>query len=115
MEQLDRQKRDTNVVLFGVPDEQIALDGATTEDDKIQKVWNAVEAVPSTVIRSHRRLRHLSQGGRTPRPLLVRLVRLDSKAIRDQILDKAARLKNMQEPFKNIYIKKDSHTEVRKE
>ena len=42
LEQLDRQKRETNLVLFGVPEEQTTLDGATAEEAKIQKVWEAV-------------------------------------------------------------------------
>ena len=57
LEQLDRQKRETNIVLFGIPDGAESFDGATTDDDKIQKVWTAVDANPATVVvRSHRRL-----------------------------------------------------------
>ena len=52
LEQLDRQKRETNLVLFGMPDDQLALDGATTEDARIIKVWSAVQA--DAVVRSHR-------------------------------------------------------------
>ncbi len=112
MEQVDRQKRETNIVLFGVPDENMALEGATTEDTKIHKVMNAVEADPDVVARSYKRLGQHIQGSNRPRPLLVKL---DSKFVRDKVLEKAMNLKNMTEPYKRIYIKKDSHPEVRKE
>lgn len=97
--------------MFGVPDEQVSLDGATTEDDKVQKVMNAVSAGPEVVVRSHRRLGQ-QQAGNRPRPLLVKV---DSKYLRDSVLEKAATLKNMPEPYKKIYVKKDSHPEVRRE
>ena len=112
LEQLDRQKRETNLVLFGIPDEQLALEGATTEDAKIQKVLGVVEADTDAVVRSHQRLGRSVQGNNRPRPLLIRV---DSKAIRDKVLDKEKKLKDLNEPYKKIYIKKDSHPEVRKE
>lgn len=112
MEQVDRQKRETNLVMFGVPDEHVSLDGATTEDAKIQKVMNAVEAGPEVMVRSHKRMGQHIPGSNRPRPLLVKV---DSKSVRDKVLEKTTSLKNMPEPYKRIYIKKDSHPEVRKE
>ena len=47
-----------------------------------------------------------------PRPLLVVV---DSKSIRDDMLEKSKKLRELQENYKKIYIKKDSHPEVRKE
>ena len=112
LEQLDRQKRETNLVLFGIPDGQESFDGATTDDDKIKKVWTAVEADPDRItIRSHRRLGPVINANR-PRPLLVDV---ESKSIRDEMLEKSKKLKELQENYKKIYIKKDSHPEVRKE
>lgn len=101
MEQVDRQKRETNIVLFGVPDENMALEGATTEDTKILKVMSAVEAGPDVIARSYKRLGQRIQGSNRPRPLLVKL---DSKFVRDKVLEKAMSLKNMTEPYKRIYI-----------
>ncbi|KAK7083438.1 hypothetical protein SK128_022800, partial [Halocaridina rubra] len=72
LEQLDRQKRETNLVLLGVPEEQISLDGATTEETEIQKVWEAVGAGSDVVVRPHPRLgRSAPENGR-PRPLLIK-------------------------------------------
>ena len=55
LEQLDRKNRENNLVLFGIPNEALALDGATTDDAKIQKVLETVEANAEHVIRSHHR------------------------------------------------------------
>lgn len=112
LEQVDRQQRETNVVMFGVPDEHTALDGATADEAKIQKVMSAVQADPEMVVRSYKRLGQHVPGSNRPRPLLVKV---DSRSVRDSILEKAMSLKNMNEPYKRIYIKKDSHPEVRKE
>ena len=82
LEQIDRKNRENNLVLFGIPNEQLAFDGATTDDDKIKKVFDIVEADSDAVIRSHRRLGPPDQENNRPRPLLIRL---DSKAIRDKV------------------------------
>ena len=39
LESLDRKEREANLVILGVPDEDEALDCATTDDDKLKKVW----------------------------------------------------------------------------
>lgn len=101
-----------NIVLFGVPDEHRALDGATTEEAKIQKGMNAVDCDPEMVVRSHKLLGQRAPRSNRPRPLLIKV---DSKSVRDKILEKTMSLKNMNEPYKRMYIKKDSHPEVRED
>ncbi len=39
LEAIDRKERDTNLVIIGVPDEDEALEGATSEQDKLSKIW----------------------------------------------------------------------------
>ena len=108
LEQLDRKERECNIVLLGVPDESEALDGVNSDDEKVQKVWDAAGITCS--IKSSRRL------GRTvgprKRPLLVVV---ESKAIRDTALEKAKNLRGSNDTFKNIYVKKDVHPSVRAE
>lgn len=67
MEQVDRQTRETNVILFGVPDEHTVLNGATTEEAEIQRVMSAVEVGPEVVALSHKRLGQRAQGSNRPR------------------------------------------------
>ena len=40
LEQLDRKERECNIVLLGVPEDTESLGGATTDVDKIKKVWD---------------------------------------------------------------------------
>ena len=110
LEQLDRHKRETNLVLFGVPDEQQAFDGVTADAEKIVKVLSEIEA-ETDIVRSHYRLGRTVNANK-PRPLLLKV---DSKIIRDNTLEIAKKLKDLAEPYKKVYIKKDSHPEVRKE
>lgn len=98
--------------MFGAPDEHTALEGALTEEAKIQKVMSAVIAGPEVVVRSHKHRGQHVLGSNRPRTLLVEV---DSKSVRDRVLGKATSVKNMNEPHKKICIKKDSHPEVRKE
>ena len=60
MDRTDQKERETNLIVLGVPDTDESLDGATTDDTKMAKVWSAAGIrVP---IRSCRRL------GRERRP-----------------------------------------------
>ena len=108
LEQLDRRERECNLVLLGVPEDSEALEGATNDDDKVQKVWEA--AGISCNINSTRRIGNTS--GSRRRPILVVV---ESRAARDAALETAKNLKNSTETFKKIYVKKDVHPSVRAE
>ena len=120
LEYLDRKEREGNVVILGVPDEQESLDGAVTDEEKLNKIWTAV-GMGGGVAGTHRRLGGggLSQasGGTLPhlprpRPILLMLA---DKNQRTTILNNANRLKTSGDNFSRIYIKKDVHPSVRKE
>ncbi|KAK8381159.1 hypothetical protein O3P69_008199 [Scylla paramamosain] len=42
LEYLDKKEREGNVVILGVPDDQESLEGATTDEEKLDKIWTAV-------------------------------------------------------------------------
>ena len=52
-ESVDMKQGETNIVITGVPDDQQVL-GASNDDDKIAKVWEAIG--DKSVVRSHSRL-----------------------------------------------------------
>lgn len=113
LEDLDRKEREGNVVILGVPDEQESLDGATTDEDKLNKIWTAVGV--TGVAGSHRRLGGgQASGGASPRARPI-LLALAEKSQRATILSNASRLKASGDCFNRIYIKKDVHPSVRKE
>lgn len=84
LESVDAKQRETNIVITGVPDDLQALEGATSDDDKIGKVWEAIG--DNTAVRSHRRLGRPNPAPDRHRPILVVV---GSKTERDNVLKKS--------------------------
>lgn len=110
LEKVDRRERENNIVILGVPDEQEALDGAVTDQDKLRKVWEKVGV--TNVNGTHRRLGGNGDGGNRRRPILLTIA--DGEQ-RKRVLENANRLKTSGETYSRIYIKKDVHPSVRNE
>ena len=109
LETLDRKEREKNLVITGVPDEREAFIGATSDEDKLKKIWSEIEVNDN--IQSHRRLG--TQGEDNKRRAI--LLTVDSREIRDNILAKASKLKQAAKEYEKIYIMKDIHPSIRKE
>lgn len=110
LEALDRKERESNIVILGVPDENEALDGATTDEEKIGKIWSQIGV--ADVGGTHRRLGNNASSGTRRRPILFTLA---DKNRRSLILENASRLKTSGNNFDRIYVKKDVHPSVRRE
>lgn len=110
LEMLDRKERETNLVVLGLPEGSEALEGAVTDTDKLERVWEKVGV--AGVECQHRRLGVEADGRRRNRPLLL-IVR--DKEMRSRILANAKNLKTAGEKYARIYVKKDVHPGVRKE
>ena len=110
LEMLDRRERERNIVVLGLPDEGEALDGAVTDDAKLERVWEKVGV--ARVECEHRRLGVAADGGRRNRPLLLTVRHRD---VRLTVLSNAKKLKTAGETYSRIYVKKDVHPGVRKE
>ena len=93
LEQLDRKERECNLVILGVPDDHETLEGATTDEEKLKKVWEKAGIICE--IESTKRL---GQQGDTPRRCPVLAV-VGSQMNRDTALEKAKTLKSA-----NVYI-----------
>lgn len=109
LETLDRKERETNVIITGVPDESESLEGATTEQGKVEKIWLKLETREE--VKGHRRLGSSGEVNRR-RPILVTLA---NKSARDSVLEKTKKLKQAGGEFQKIYVKKDVHPSIRKE
>ena len=105
LEQLDRKDRECNLVILGVPEGAEALDGATEDNAKVKKVWEAAGITCN--VKSAKRIGNPEKR----RPILVVV---NSREERDAALDKAKRLKDM-ELYKRIFVKRDTHPSVRAE
>ena len=109
LERQDRKERECNLVVLGVPDDAEALDGATTDTEKLSKIWDA--AGINCTIKSSRRIGRNDDGRR--RPIMVEVL---AKTDRDNALDKAKLLKNHNNDiYRKIYVKRDQHPSVRQE
>ena len=100
-------------MVLGLPDESGALDGAVTDTDKLEQVWEKVGV--AGVDCQHRRLGAvgvLTDGRRRNRPLLLTF---RDKDMRSRILANAKNLKTAGEKYAKIYVKKDVHPGVRRE
>lgn len=109
LEAIDRREREKNIVITGVPDENEALDEATSDEGKLHKIWSKVGV--NEAIQSHRRLGTAVFDNRRRAILLT----VDNKEIRDRILEKARQLKQAGREYEKIFIKKDVHPSIRKE
>ena len=105
LEKIDRKERECNLVILGVPENNEAFCGATSDTDKLNKVWDTAGITCS--IKSFKRIGNPERR----RPMLVVV---NSRDDRDAALEKAKSLKE-NEVFKKIFIKRDTHPSVRAE
>ena len=113
LEGVDRKKREKNLIILGVPENNTNLDGCSNDEEKITNIWEKIGETCTRI--SHKRLGKedpdkIRQG--KVRPILIVV---DSKETRESVLEKAKVLRDKGENYKRIYIKKDIHPEVRKE
>ncbi len=105
MESVDRRERETRLIVLGVPDEGESLEGASTEEGKLQKVLCQINVASNVELGR--------DGGRgRKRPMLVKL---SSRTARDKVLSKTGKLKDAGELYSRIFVKKDVHPSIRKE
>lgn len=114
LENIDRKERECNLVITGVPDEHESLEGATSDAEKIKKLWEKVGV--TTEVSAARRLgknvNNNSDGTPRRRPILLTVA---SRRERDIVLEKAKTLKSINNVYSRIYIKKDVHPSIRNE
>ena len=113
---IDATKRNTNIIISGLPEDNIVSDGRTLEsdDDKVKCLFEIMDveqdaADPPVQL-------EMSRIG-APKDNSIRLIKVNmkSKAKRDVILKKAPTLKTKAEGWKKVYIKKDLHPVYTKE
>ena len=109
MEQIDAQNRVNNVVIMGIPEDPAVFGGETNDTAKIKRLFGEIGA-QDTVIIEFKRL-----GDKKDNRIRPILMKSRSREARDALLEKAKALKEKEEPYKTVYIKKDVHPLVRQE
>ena len=113
---VDASKRTTNIIISGLSEGDIECEGGvlTNDDEKVKCLFDILEIPPDTANPPVQF--EVSRIG-APRNNATRLIKVDlkSKVRRDAVLQKASSLKNRQEPWKKVYVKKDLHPVYTKE
>ena len=120
LEAIDGQKRAENLIITGVPEESVlkasgaeAAETAETDSEKVSLVLKQIGHKDDTIVINVVRLGKKYTGPNArPRPLKVIT---GNPQERKRVIDDAKKLKNVDERFKKIFIKKDIHPAVRKE
>ena len=42
LENIDRKQRETHLILLGIPEGQDPLEGATSDEEKVKKIWSTI-------------------------------------------------------------------------
>lgn len=114
LESIDAEKRASNVIILGVPEDAMEIDGTTHEsdDEKVAVVFSKIEHVGIQPVSIVRLGKNAPSNPKKGRPMKIVL---SNQSTRSQILEKAKKLKESGDAFEKIYIKKDVHPQVRKE
>ena len=110
LNKIDSGTRDKNIIITGLPEENVSLDNQTIEGD-VEKVRWILEYTKNRKF-SHESINNLdiTRIGE-PKPEYNRVVkiRLDSIEDRNNFLENTQTLKNAPDPWSKVYIKKDQH------
>jgi hypothetical protein len=114
LESMDAEKRASNVIILGVPEDAMQIDETTheTDDEKVAAIFSKIEQADIQPVSIVRLGKNAPSNPRKGRPIKIVL---SNQNIRPQILGNSNKLKDSGDAFKKIYIKKDVHPHVRKE
>ena len=113
LEGIDRKKRERNIVILGVPEDNADLEDSKGDEAKLNNIWGKIGESCTRI--SHKRLGKLDENKIREGKVRPILIVVDSKETKEAVLEKSKILKDKGELFRRIYIKKDIHPEVRKE
>ena len=110
LEGLDADKRATNVIAVGVPEDALTFEGTTAENDEAmsQMILQAIDCADIRVTAVNR----LGKKGNAARPRPIKIT-LEQASQRPHLLEKAKNLAGG--PLKEIRLKKDVHPAIRRE
>lgn len=111
IERLDNDQRANRIIITGVPEDEVLVDGDTTafsDADKCELLFNLIDSRPT--------VQDICRLGK-PNPNKSRPIKvtLRNNSDRADVIDKASVLATRTQPFKSVRIKKDTHPAVRHE
>ena len=115
LESLEAQKRASNLIVTGIPETDMVVDGVSLSSD-----FERCAAVLRVVGEDRSIIKTVSRLGKAPtssgegRPRIIK-VQLESSECRTRVLGNSKSLKDAGAPFSRVYIKKDTHPLVNRE
>ena len=109
--QMDGDKRQKNVIVRGLPENDI-IENEDIYHNDIDKVKNLLSKIDVALPNGSQVERLGKQSVNYNR---VTKIILNDKSERDNILENAKKLKHVEDPWKNIYLKKDLHPAILEE
>ena len=116
LNRIDSDKRITNIMVAGLSENQVVDNDNELNNDaeKVKRLLNVMGMDAATLeLSTTFELARIGQENDSMTRLLK--VNVKSKATRDKILEKAKELKDKNEPWKKVYVKKDVHFVYAKE
>ena len=115
---IDAQKRNTNIIISGLPEQNVEYGNGRTlvnDEEKVTSLFNEMGIPEGTVDFSEEEV-EISRIG-VPKGNANRLIKvnLKSKSKRDAVLEKSSTLKQKTAPWNKVYVKKDLHPVYTKE
>lgn len=111
LESVEASKRAANIIITGLPEDELVIDGETFRSDaeKVQKVLQEIEQ-PVVEVEEVGRLGKEQED----RPRILKL-KLKNPQDRKTVLQNSSLLNNKAPPLNKVYLKKDMNPMVRKE
>ena len=114
---IDASKRNTNIIISGLPEQNIELGNGetlTNDEEKVKSLFNEMD-VPGDTVDTDEELEISRIGTQKGNSIRLVKVNLKSKSKRDAVLEKSSTLKQKTAPWSKIYVKKDLHPVYTKE
>ena len=108
---IDAQKRNTNIIISGLPEQNLELGNGetlTNDEEKVKSLFDEM-GVPENAIDDPDELEITRIGERKGNSIRLIKVNLKSKPKRDAVLEKSSTLKQKAAPWNKVYVKKDLH------
>ena len=113
LESIDADRRATNIIISGVAEEDPLSDNGNVANNDVEKVSLILSKIGAQEVQVER-VDRLGKQNTTGSKRLLK-VQLKKREDRGKVLEKSKTLKDAQDSFRNIYIKKDVSPSVRNE
>ena len=107
---IDQKERSTNVVIMGLPEEELKLQNGITlvsDRDKVNNIFSEIGVGEEIKIVNENKVTRI--GRKIENMSRILKVKLPDAKYKETVLANSSKLKNIDAPFNKVFIKKDMH------